>query len=130
VSCDAECSCSWVNYLSRTDTDDKPIKSLDLQIPSDGGAPALPIPRKPRAAPETNGHDDSLSTLISNENGNGTPVASTNGGQQPSHGAGIKRNISEVLGDDTPHAKKTKVSKGSSDDVIILDDEGAILIDD
>ena len=105
---------------TRTASDDKPIKSLDIvakQASDALSAPASPIPRKKRSLPQTNGHT----------NGNGVSTSSI----AYENGAGKKRAAAEAFDGDTSNSKRSKlVPNGTDEGVIVLDDDGAILIDD
>ncbi len=105
---------------TRTASDDKPIKSLDIgakQASDALSAPASPIPRRKRSLPQTNGHSD----------GNGVSTSSIAYG----NGAGKKRAAGEAFDGDTSNSKRSKlIPNGIDEGVIVLDDDGAILIDD
>jgi hypothetical protein len=103
--------------------DDKPIKGLDIPVTSETEPPASPIPRRMKSAVEpvqTNGHVS-----------NGKKLASDN----TSNSAGKKRTVSQALEDESPIAKRTKNQKNGNgttgdDDLIVIEDDGSILIDD
>lgn len=88
------------------------ITSLDIGPETNGEAPDSPIPRRKKAAPQSNGHGT-----------NGTTVS--NGS------AATKRTADEAFNDEAPTAKKVKIqSNGADNGVIEIEDtDGAILID-
>jgi ubiquitin-like 1-activating enzyme E1 B len=101
--------------------EDKPIKSLDItaRTATDDTAPASasPIPRRKKSVDKSNGH--------TNGNGMSSSTVVENGT------SGKKRAAAEAFDGETPNSKRSKVvSNGTDNDVIILDDDGAILIDD
>jgi hypothetical protein len=109
--------------FASTEVEDKPIKSLDIQVATSGDAPS-PIPRKIKVVLQTNGH---------HMNGNASSSSSSaiqNGSPLQNHGGSTKRPLSDTLVDGPLTIKKTKLSNGPSNEVIVLDDDGAILIDD
>lgn len=109
------------NHSKSTNTDDRPIKSLDIHVPADG-EPSSPIPRKPRPAPHSNGHS------------NGHANSTEHDGSSQTNGSGPKkRHRDNDLVEDTENkGKKPKTSPGPKDNITVIEDndDGAILIDD
>lgn len=103
--------------------DDKPIKGLDIPVSSEIEPPTSPIPRRKKSVVETvqtNGH------AVNGKNSSSDNLVNL---------AGKKRTVSQALDDESPTAKRTKnQSNGNSRtgdaDLIIIEDDGAILIDD
>lgn len=108
-----------LNVQESTSPEEKPIKSLDIAPATNGDAPGSPIPRRKKEVkevPQSNGH-------------------ATNGSSAPLNGSsGTKRTATEAFSnsDETLSSKKAKTQSNSADnDVIeIIDNDGAILIDD
>ncbi|RDW75092.1 hypothetical protein BP6252_06234 [Coleophoma cylindrospora] len=115
---------------SKSPLDDIPIKALDLRpkVDLDADFSLSPIPRRPSKPKDEvepvditngngNGHDNSTPTAT---NGNGTVVENKT--------SSLKRQAVENLGGPEKRAKNA-AKASADDDVILVDDDGSILID-
>jgi hypothetical protein len=106
-----------------TGLDDKPIKGLDLPVSSENEPPTSPIPRREKPAVEPaqiNGHAV-----------NGKKEAL----DKPVDSASKKRTVSQALEDESGPTKRIKhdsYGRGitANGDLVIIEDDDAILIDD
>ncbi|KAG0651270.1 Pmt3-activating enzyme subunit 2 [Hyphodiscus hymeniophilus] len=108
---------------SSTELDDKPIKGLDISASSEAELPTSPIPRRKKPAPP-------VQPALTNGHANGKKE-----GSDPISSAAKKRTASEALDGDSPDATRKKHQPNGqgtteNDDLIIIEDDGAILIDD
>ncbi|KAL3421971.1 ThiF family protein [Phlyctema vagabunda] len=110
---------------SITAMEDKPIKALDLrpEVDLDAEFSLLPIPRKPRK--ESDGHADGV--VKDMENGSKRPADD----EVEAVGDPSKKRRASQLEPTSPLAKRPKVDANGNadDDVILVEDDGAIVID-
>jgi len=111
--------------------EDKPLKSLDLVKSENGERPIPPRPAPPPSASSANG---------TTTNGNGVQI----NGNGTKHGLDLKgddaimldeptvlnkRPRSETIGADDPTTKRPKLAAQNGTDILIVDDDGAIILD-
>lgn len=107
--------------------EDKPIKGLDFKIVTEGDTPVSPIPRKRKSDPITqNGLANGTVPTNGNANGNGVQEVQAT----PKKKRAASEDLEGPLLTKRPKVPIKAALVKADDDLIVVGDDGAIVIED